>query len=62
MLRADKLKAISLLKDIVKRDSEHLDAYMQLGSILRDKEPERALKIQKHNNYKFDKRNNSVSL
>ncbi len=45
MLRADKLKAISLLKDIVKRDSEHLDAYMQLGSILRDKEPERALKI-----------------
>ncbi len=45
MLRADKQKAVSLLKDIVKKDSEHIDAYLQLGSILRDDDPERALKI-----------------
>ena len=31
MLRADKRKAISLLKDIVKQDSDHIDAYLQLG-------------------------------
>ena len=45
MLRADKSKAISLLKDIVKQDSDHVDAYLQLGSILRDDDPQRALKI-----------------
>ena len=45
MLRADKLKAILLLKNIVKQDSDHVDAYLQLGSILRDDNPQRALKI-----------------
>ena len=45
MLRADKHKAVSLLKDIVKQDSEHVDAYLQLGSILREEDPQRALKI-----------------
>tara|TARA_Y100001970_G_scaffold179863_1_gene218988 strand:+ start:471 stop:1520 length:1050 start_codon:yes stop_codon:yes gene_type:complete len=45
MLRADKLKAITLLKNIVKQDSDHVDAYLQLGSILRDDDPQRALKI-----------------
>ena len=45
MLRADKSKAISLLKDIVKKDSDHVDAYLQLGSILRNDDPQRALKI-----------------
>ncbi len=45
MLRTDKRKAVSILKDIVRRDSGHVDAYLQLGSILRDEEPERALKI-----------------
>ncbi len=45
MLRADKLTAISLLKDIVKQDSDHVDAYLQLGSILRYEDPHRALKI-----------------
>ena len=45
MLSADKHKAISLLKDIVKQDSEHIDAYLQLGSILRAEDPQRALKI-----------------
>ena len=45
MLRADKRKAITLLTDIVKQDSGHVDAYLQLGSILRDDDPQRALKI-----------------
>ena len=45
MLRADKSKAINLLKNIVKQDSDHVDAYLQLGSILRDDDPQRALKI-----------------
>ena len=45
MLRADKPKAINLLKNIVKQDSDHVDAYLQLGSILRDDDPQRALKI-----------------
>ncbi len=45
MLRADKFRAIELLKEIVKQDSGHVDAYLQLGSILRDDNPQRALKI-----------------
>lgn len=45
MLRTDKRKAISLLKDIVKQDSDHIDAYLQLGNIVRDDDPQRALKI-----------------
>tara|TARA_Y100001970_G_scaffold109518_1_gene136807 strand:+ start:19517 stop:20566 length:1050 start_codon:yes stop_codon:yes gene_type:complete len=45
MLRADKHKAVLLLKNIVKQDSDHVDAYLQLGSILRDDNPQRALKI-----------------
>ena len=45
MLRADKSTAIQLLKSIVKKDSEHIDAYLQLGNMLRDDEPQRALKI-----------------
>ena len=45
MLRADKRKAIALLRDIVKQDSDHVDAYLQMGSILRDEDPHRALKI-----------------
>ena len=45
MLRADKRKAIAILRDIVRQDSDHIDAYLQLGSILRDDDPQRALKI-----------------
>ena len=35
MVRADKTKAVSLLRDVVKKDSDHVDAYLQLGNILR---------------------------
>ena len=45
MLKTDKRRAISLLRDVVKQDSNHIDAYLQLGNILRDEEPQRALKI-----------------
>ncbi len=45
MLLADKRKAIALLSKIVKKDSEHIDAYLQLGNLLREDEPDRAIKI-----------------
>ena len=45
MLLADKRKAISLLSNIVKKDSEHINAYLQLGNLLREDDPDRAIKI-----------------
>ena len=36
MLLADKRKAISLLSNIVKKDSDHINAYLQLGNLLRE--------------------------
>ena len=45
MLKTDKRRAVSILRDVVKQDSDHIDAYLQLGNILRDEEPQRALKI-----------------
>ena len=45
MLLADKRKAISLLSTVVKKNSNHIDAYLQLGNLLRDDEPGRATKI-----------------
>ena len=45
MLLDDKRKAISLLSSVVKKNSNHIDAYLQLGNLLRDEEPDRATKI-----------------
>ncbi len=45
MVRGEKSKSISLLKDVVKNDTNHIQAYLQLGNILRDDNPEQALKI-----------------
>ena len=45
MLLSDKRKAISLLSALVKNDSEHVNAYMQLGNLLRDVDVDRAIKI-----------------
>jgi len=45
MLRADKNKAIKLLRDVVKQDSDHIDAYLQLGNLLREHDPQRSIKI-----------------
>ncbi len=45
MLLADKRKAITLLSSIVRKDSEHINAYLQLGNLLREDDPDRAIKI-----------------
>ncbi len=45
MLLADKNKAIILLRDVVKQDSNHINAYLQLGNLLRDESPQRSIKI-----------------
>jgi len=45
MLKADKTRAINLLRDVVKEDSNHIEAYIQLGNIIRDDNPQQALKI-----------------
>ena len=45
MLLSDKRKAISLLSTLVKNDSEHINAYLQLGNLLRDEDTDRAIKI-----------------
>ena len=45
MLLSDKRKAINLLSTLVKNDSEHVSAYLQLGNLLRDDDTDRAIKI-----------------
>ena len=45
MVNGDLSNAISLLKQVVKQDSNHVRAYLQLGNILRNENPEQALKI-----------------
>ena len=45
MLLADKRRAIALLSSIVKKDSEHINAYLQLGNLLREDDTDRAIKI-----------------
>ena len=45
MLLSDKRKAINLLSTLVKNDSEHVNAYLQLGNLLRDEDTDRSIKI-----------------
>lgn len=45
MIRNDRKTALSLLRDVVRHDSNHVDAYLQLGNILRETHPQQALKI-----------------
>ena len=45
MLLSDKRKAINLLSNLVKNDSNHVNAYLQLGNLLREEDAERAIKI-----------------
>ena len=45
MLLSDKRKAINLLSTLVKNDSEHVSAYLQLGNLLRQEDTDRAIKI-----------------
>ena len=45
MVKGDRLIAARLLRDVVKQDSNHVRAYLQLGNILREENPEQATKI-----------------
>ena len=45
MVRGDKGRAVRLLRDVVKQDSDHVRAYLQLGNIMRDDHPQQAIKI-----------------
>ena len=45
MVIGDTSRAINLLKQVVKHDSNHVRAYLQLGNILRSDNPEQSLKI-----------------
>ncbi len=45
ILLSDKGRAIKLLSNLVKNDSEHVSAYLQLGNLLRNDDTERAIKI-----------------
>ena len=45
MLLSDKSKAIMLLSSLVKNDSNHVNAYLQLGNLLRENDTDRAIKI-----------------
>ena len=42
---SDNRKAINLLSYLVKSNSEHVNAYLQLGNLLRDEDTDRAIKI-----------------
>ena len=45
MVRGDKPKAVWTLRQVVKQDSNHVRAYLQLGNILRDENTGQAIKI-----------------
>ena len=45
MVRGDMAEAVRILKQVVKQDSDHVRAYLQLGNILRDDNTEQAIKI-----------------
>ena len=45
MIKGEKGKAIRYLRDVVKQDSNHVRAYLQMGNILRDDHPDQATKI-----------------
>jgi hypothetical protein len=45
MVRGEKGNAIRLLRTVVKQDSDHVDAYLQLGNIMREENPQQAVKI-----------------
>ena len=46
MVRGDTRTALSHLRDVVKQDTNHIDAYLQMGDILREEgNAEAAIKI-----------------
>ena len=45
MVRGEKRNAVRLLRSVVKQDSDHVDGYLQLGNIMREENPQQAVKI-----------------
>ena len=45
MVKGESNSAVGILKQVVKQDSNHVRAYLQLGNILREDNPEQAIKI-----------------
>ena len=46
MVRGDSDGAMRLLRNVVRQDTDHLDAYLQLGDILREEgNPQQAIKV-----------------
>ena len=45
MVKGEKGNAVRLLRAVVKQDSSHVDAYLQLGNIIREENPIQAVKI-----------------
>ena len=45
LVKQDKKTAVSLLQKVVKKDTDHIEAYLLLGKTIRDKYPEQAIKI-----------------
>jgi len=45
IIRGDTLKAVHHLRETVKKNSEHIDAYLHLGCLYRDGNPQQAIKV-----------------
>ncbi|MFQ6613341.1 MAG: hypothetical protein ACE5D1_00720, partial [Fidelibacterota bacterium] len=45
MIRGDVATAVRNLRETVKKNSEHIDAYLHLGSLYRDENPYQAIKV-----------------
>ncbi|NQV38627.1 MAG: hypothetical protein HQ509_11565 [Candidatus Marinimicrobia bacterium] len=45
LLKGDDRRALLKLRDVVKQDSYHVNAYLQMGNVLRKKAPQQAIKI-----------------
>ena len=49
LVDGDKDKAYNLLRDIISKDSNNIDAYLLLGDIVREKDENQAIKINTYN-------------
>jgi lipopolysaccharide biosynthesis regulator YciM len=45
MLRGDQRRAMLLFRDVIRQDTDHIDAYLQLGNLLRETAPQQAIKV-----------------
>ena len=45
LVKNDKKNAVSYLRQVVKKDSDHVEAYLLLGNTIRSESPEQAIKI-----------------